>query len=131
MKVLDTDILAALLRKKEEAMRKFKEMDESGEMCLTTVFNAQELLFGASISENHEENLKVSRELVESLEILAYDKDGMQQSVKVQIHLNRKGERVGMLDEMIAGIVLAKDATFVTRNVKHFSRIPNIKLERW
>lgn len=131
MKVLYTDILAALLRKKKEAIKKFEEMEKSGEIFLTTVFNAQELLFGASISKNRDENLKVSKELLESLGILAYEKDGMQQSVKAQIHLEKRGEHIGLLDEMIAGIVLAKEATFVTRNIKHFSKIPNLKLERW
>jgi len=131
MKILDTDVLAALLRKKGEAEQRLKEMIESKEIPLTTVLNAQELLFGALISENYEENFRVCKELIESLDLLAYDRESMQQSVKVQVHLERKGQHIGLLDEMIAGIVLANDATLVTRNIKHFSRISNLKLEKW
>jgi predicted nucleic acid-binding protein len=92
MKILDTDVLAALLRKKGEAVQKIKEMKKSKEIPLTTVFNVKELLFGALISENYEENFGVCKELIESLDLLAYDKESMLQSVKVQVHLERKGQ---------------------------------------
>jgi tRNA(fMet)-specific endonuclease VapC len=129
MKILDTDILAAVLRKKEEAFKKLKEIQ--GTELFTTVFNAQELLFGALLSENYEENFKVSKELIDSFQLLIYDNESVLQSVKAQVELEKKGLHIGLLDEMIAGIILSNNATIITRNVKHFSRIPNLKVEKW
>lgn len=39
--------------------------------------------------------------------------------------------RIGRADLLIASIALARQATLVTRNVKHFRQIPNLKLENW
>lgn len=38
---------------------------------------------------------------------------------------------VGYADLLIASIALAHEATLVTRNLKHFRQIPNLKLENW
>ena len=43
-----------------------------------------------------------------------------------------KGLRgVGRPDLLIASIALAKKATLVTRNVRHFRLIPNLRVENW
>jgi tRNA(fMet)-specific endonuclease VapC len=39
--------------------------------------------------------------------------------------------RVSSMDLKIAAIVLAHNATLVTRNLKHFNRIPDLKIEDW
>jgi tRNA(fMet)-specific endonuclease VapC len=45
---------------------------------------------------------------------------------------NTKGfKKHGRADLLIAGIVLAQKATLVTRNVKDFSGIPNLKVVNW
>jgi len=45
--------------------------------------------------------------------------------------LRRKGQPVGDMDLLIAGIAIEQDLTLVTNNVQHFRRIPNLKLETW
>ena len=40
-------------------------------------------------------------------------------------------KRIGRADLLIASIALARQATLVTRNLKHFQRIPNLRLENW
>lgn len=128
MRVLDTDILVGILRKNEDAVRKYEETEEE---MTTTVLNAQELLFGALISENPEENLSAAKGLINELNILVYDKKGMMESVKIQAYLEKAGKHIGFMDEMISGICLANNGLLITRNVKHFSRIANLKIEKW
>lgn len=40
-------------------------------------------------------------------------------------------KKIGRADLLIASIALANRATLVTRNVRHFQRISNLKLENW
>ena len=40
-------------------------------------------------------------------------------------------KKIGRADLLIASIALANDATLITRNLKHFRQIPNLKLENW
>ncbi len=43
-----------------------------------------------------------------------------------------KGLRqIGRADLMIACITLAHDATLVTRNLRHFRRVPNLRVSNW
>lgn len=39
--------------------------------------------------------------------------------------------RIGTQDLKIAAIALANDATVLTRNTQHFSRVPNLKFKDW
>lgn len=39
--------------------------------------------------------------------------------------------KIGRADLLIAAIALAHGATMVTRNVKHFSQIPGLRVENW
>jgi len=130
MKILDSDILAGILRKNTDAIKKYEEIQKN-ENILTTVLNAQEMLFGALISEKSEENFKASKELLNELNILLYDQKSMIESVKIQAYLEKTGRHIGLIDEMIAGICTANKATIITRNAEHFSRVQNLEVEKW
>jgi tRNA(fMet)-specific endonuclease VapC len=43
----------------------------------------------------------------------------------------RKLRRIGRADVLIASIALANDATLVTRNLRHFQQIPNLRVVNW
>jgi tRNA(fMet)-specific endonuclease VapC len=45
--------------------------------------------------------------------------------------LKRKRIRIGTQDLKIAAIALANDATIITRNVRDFSRVPDLQFEDW
>ncbi len=45
--------------------------------------------------------------------------------------LRQAGIRVGTMDLKIASIVLANDATLLTRNTNDFNRIPGLRIEDW
>ena len=45
--------------------------------------------------------------------------------------LQRLRVRIGTMDLKIAAIALANDATVLTRNVKDFSRVPDLRFEDW
>jgi predicted nucleic acid-binding protein len=44
------------------------------------------------------------------------------------LKLEARGEGVGMADYLIAGICLARRATLLTKNRKHFERVPGLLL---
>ena len=45
--------------------------------------------------------------------------------------LTRRGIPIGDLDAVIAAHALTIDATLVTNNVKHFARVPGLRVENW
>jgi tRNA(fMet)-specific endonuclease VapC len=42
--------------------------------------------------------------------------------------LRKQGATIGVADAMIAAIALANGAALITRNLRHFNRIPNLRL---
>ncbi|MBI2971182.1 MAG: type II toxin-antitoxin system VapC family toxin [Candidatus Aenigmarchaeota archaeon] len=129
MKILDTDILVGVLRKNDEAIKKYEQIRDVE--ITTTIFNAQELLFGALISDNAYENFRAAKGLVNELGALKYDEKSMVESVRIQVYLEKTGRHIGLVDEMTAGICLAHNAPIVTRNTVHFSRVSGLKVEKW
>lgn len=60
---LDTDLLVAILRGKQEAVKAVQELDQEGKTA-TTAINAFELYYGANKSQNKDLNLKETQKLL-------------------------------------------------------------------
>jgi tRNA(fMet)-specific endonuclease VapC len=62
-----------------------------------------------------------------------YDFDGhaAESAAKVWAELERTGQHIGDIDELIAGHAMALGATLVTHNVRHFKRVAGLKFEDW
>jgi tRNA(fMet)-specific endonuclease VapC len=43
----------------------------------------------------------------------------------------RRGQRLDGPDLRIAAIALSRDLTLVTGNVRHFERVPGLRIENW
>ena len=71
--------------------------------------------------------------LVEDLEgrILDFDRPAAEAAAALAAERQRQGRTVDIRDTQIAGIVLARRATFVTRNVKHFSDLGAEVVNPW
>ena len=50
---------------------------------------------------------------------------------QIRDDLRRRGEPIGPYDMLIAGQALARDLTVVTRNVREFGRVPELRVENW
>ena len=50
---------------------------------------------------------------------------------RIRASLEQKGKRLDNMDLLVASMAIDNDLTLVTRNAKHFSRIPGLKLEVW
>jgi predicted nucleic acid-binding protein len=130
MKVLDSDFLIALLRKNPEVRPKLDELAEAGEPLATTVFNAQEVFYGAMLS-GRQVNIDATKRLLETTNILIYNMEGMHRVMEIKSYLGKHGTPIGVFDEMVAGICVAAGATIVTRNVRHFGKVPGLRVEEW
>jgi tRNA(fMet)-specific endonuclease VapC len=129
MKILDTDILVGALRGHKDATNKLETLRKSEEVLAITVFNEQEILFGALLVSK--KAFESAKEFLDSFRKLNYEEKDMLQTIKIILSLEKKGLRVGVIDEMISGICLRHGATIVTRNISHFSKIRGLKVEEW
>jgi tRNA(fMet)-specific endonuclease VapC len=96
---------------------------------LSTVVET-ELWAGVYHSGGQVERLKVEK-LLGTLEILHFDRRAAEASGRILGELGKQGTRIGDFDTQIAGHAIALRAHLVTKNPKHFSRVPGLKLLVW
>ncbi len=129
MKCLDSNLLIDFLRKKIEALKKMKELED--EPLGTTTINVFELLYGAKISDHQEQNLKEVKKIVGNLELLSFDFKAAEAASSILTELKKSGNMIEIRDIFIAGICCANNVDLVTRNVNHFKNVQGLSVENY
>lgn len=130
MKILDSDLIIAILKNDPDAVKKLRELSADNTRLSTTVINAQEVLGGAKDRENQQQ-FKEANRLFDALNPIGYDLESARQEIEIDHFLRKKGTPIGAFDTIIAGICISHGATIVTRNIDHFKRVPGLSIERW
>ena len=55
----------------------------------------------------------------------------MQEYAEIRWKLERRGQKIDSLDLLIGATAVAENYILVTGNVKHFERIPGLRIENW
>lgn len=63
--------------------------------------------------------------------LLPLDRNAARRSASLRAALEKAGTPMGPMDILIAGIALAHGATLVTRNIREFSRVPDLPTTDW
>jgi len=130
LKCLDTDLLIAILRGKQDAYKTAVEIERETKAA-TTAINAFELFYGANKSQMKNQNIKETDKLLSKLEVIPLELSSARKAAEISVKLSEKGESIDYRDVMIAAIAIRNDLTMVTRNKAHFGRIKELKLQMW
>ena len=63
--------------------------------------------------------------------ILDLKVDDIKIYAKIPAELRKKGEKIGDFDELITSITISHNETLITRNIRHYERIPEISPKNW
>jgi tRNA(fMet)-specific endonuclease VapC len=127
--LLDTNIRSDFLRNPDGRAVQRAALAGEATIC-TSIIVACELRYDAVKKGSVRLSERVER-LLESLEVLALDKESDRQYAEIRLHLDRKGRPIGPNDLLIAAHALALDLTLVTANIEEFSRVPGLRVENW
>jgi predicted nucleic acid-binding protein len=122
MTVADTDVLIDYLAGKGEAGA-VEQLLRRGAI-RTTVISRFELLAGAQ----NPKQLARLVQLLGAVPSLALDDTAADAASEIRRTLERSGRPIGMADSLIAGIVISNGGALLTRNRRHFERVPGISL---
>lgn len=124
--LLDTCVCIALLKKSPNVIQRLREVGSSN--CRISDITLAELYFGAfkSGKEKHFNDVNEISKLFEKYPIKYTRKYG-----EIRWELEKQGLRIGDMDMFIAATAIEEDLVLVTGNVKHFSRVPGLKIEDW
>ena len=124
MVCLDSDILINFFRKDKETVEKI-ELLKDKEVLFTTSINSFEILRGFSKIDKTD---AVNKFLL-TLKILDFDFDASQKAAELSEILRKQGNPLDPMDLMIASISIMNNQPLLTRNIKHFNRIPGLTIQ--
>ncbi len=131
--MLDTDICSFIIKNHPIAVLQTlqEKVENRNEICISSITYA-ELLLGAERSGNPQRLLNLIDEFCDRLDnIPAWDNHAAKSFSTLQTHLFKQGTPIGANDTMIAAHALSIQASMVTNNDKHFSKVPGLILENW
>lgn len=128
MPILDSDILIDYLREKQPAVSAIQALLQNGAVLQTTAFNYFEVFFGAITFEENAQKIEKTQFFLDSLEILFPDLASFRKSAEIQLALRKKGKMIGPVDLFIAGIAVTHQYVLHTKNIRHFSHVPGLRL---
>lgn len=123
--LLDTNVIVDHLRGKKIIDQKVLEGGTG-----ISVITLAELLYGAGRSQDPEKSLFKLGDFLEklNLEAINLDEQIVFEFSKVKINLEKAGQRLEDFDLLIGATALTLNLTLVTGNLKHFQKIPQLKL---
>lgn len=128
--LLDTSVIVDMLRKRKEAIQFITSHKEDA--ILTSSICEEEILVWVYLSQEkfRSERKQEHMELFDSFhEIVEVDREQADIAAEIKAELLKAGNIIDDLDILIAAAAIASHATLITRNIKHFIRISNLKVE--
>ena len=125
---LDTSVLIDNLRGKKQTVEFIRRLEEAGTALSTTAVNSFELYYGAYRSKRREKNLAATKALLARLILLDLTDESSNEAGRILALLEEEGDLIGFRDALIAAIAKTHKMPLATRDIEHFSRVPDLQV---
>jgi tRNA(fMet)-specific endonuclease VapC len=132
MYLFDTDIVTNVF-KKQPSTHLLKRLAQTPQrdQHISTITVA-EIVYGAWKSVRPQHHLRNLQEtLLPAVNIVAFDAKAAYVCGSLRARLEREGAPLALADLEVAAIAIANELILVSGNVRHFARIPDLKVENW
>lgn len=127
--MLDTNIVIYVIKRRPiEVLERFNA--NVGRMVISSITLA-ELVHGAEKSAFPERNLRTVEDFISRLDVLSYDQRAAFHYGSIRADLEKKGTPIGLNDLHIAAHARSEALTFITNNLREFSRVKGLISENW
>jgi tRNA(fMet)-specific endonuclease VapC len=142
--LLDTDMLIFMIRglkparplaqrrRAQRLVERCRQVQAAGDSVGLSAVTVSELEFGARHSRHYESEIAAVRKVLTPFDVYDYDSVSCPPHYgRIRHELENKGATIGSMDLLIAAHALALDATLVSNNLAHFSRVTSLKTANW
>ncbi len=132
--LFDTDTCISLLdgrepEKQQNILTRLERLHRP-EIFLSTV-TVSELSFGVENSRFRKANLAALDAFLLDFRVMPFDETAAREAGRVRAELEKRGQRIGAMDTLIAAHAKSLGLPVVTNNVADFSRVRGLKVENW
>ena len=124
--MLDTDISSYIIKRRPATL--VEKFERHAETLCVSVMTAAELRFGAEKAARPQ-LAELVEAYLERLAVLDWTNEVTGHYARIRSVLERSGKPIGNMDLLIASHAVAQRMTLVTNNLKHFSSVPDLKVE--
>jgi len=129
MYLIDTDVLVHLLRGNSTVIHAMAA--NADDFKAISVVSFGELIYGCSKSDHPAENIAKVHHIAANFPIIPVSEPIMERYGVMKADLVKQGQRLEDFDLVIAATALHLGYTFVTGNIRHFSRVPGLRIDNW
>lgn len=127
--LLDTDICVYAMKARDiKLLQKLESLRDNVAVSDVTLF---ELYYGAQKYADPDSRLAIVNDFASQVVILPFDTRAANYAGPLRHNLQKQGLTIGVYDLQIAGIALANNLTLMTNNIREFTRVPGLQVERW
>ncbi len=126
--MLDTDISSYIIKRRPATL--VDKFEKHSETLNVSVITAAELRFGAE-KAGRPQLAELVEAYLDRLAILDWTDEVTPHYARIRAGLELAGKPTGNMDLLIAAHAVSQGMTVVTNNVKHFSNVPDLKVELW
>lgn len=127
---LDSCTIIDFLRSNKPVTKKILDADDAGEELAVCAVVYYEVMRGFDRMNPSRKQITFEQ-LYEKTKHLPLDEKSLNLAADIYRYLSKRGQKIEDDDIFIAAITLANDAVLITDNVKHFERVPNLKVVNW
>jgi predicted nucleic acid-binding protein len=134
MAVLETTFVIDLMKESKRARtgpaaRKLQELTVRGEPLRIAIFTLAELYVGVAKGTRPRQERTAIEQCVAPFEVLPFERSTAEIFGTIVGELEKRGEAISDIDALIASVAFEHSDVLVTRNRKHFDRIPGLTIE--
>jgi len=131
--MLDTCICSFIMREQPILLleKLAKEVNNKSHIVISAITYA-EMRYGQIGKKASPKHKQLIDEFVFRLnEVVSWDKEAVDETIKIKAYLAKNGIVIGNNDTAIAGHALSLNCTLITNNTKEFMRVPKLIIEDW
>ncbi len=124
--LVDSDWVADWLHGRPDTVQLLTTLSSAG-LAISLVTDG-EIYEGIYFARDPLRSEQAFRQFLRSVDVLPLTRPIMRRFARIRGDLRRRGQIIGDPDLLIAATALQHDRTLLTRNLRHFQRIPELKL---
>jgi len=128
--IIDTNVMIPFLKGSPEEVNKVREVASENSQVAITIITTYELLKGARLSSEPEDNLKDVKQAISNMKVLDLSREACEEASNIFCELKKSGKIISEFDIIIAAIAKTNNESILTRD-QHFKSIKGINLIQW